>query len=409
MLTIADLVERDSNFLAVKGRRRLNDREAALLNAAYVVAESQLSKYKVRVEKRSGDQRVEQERARIAVIRAQAMVQVERIGKWLNTPYIEYFPDGNSVTETEVGKNENEVVSRKLLPARAEPARNDSEVAKALPGWAKPVVLFIEQTFARMTPLTTALWFLIVVVAFIALGWAQKSYLESSFDYIAKENTRLQSENLDLRTKLDNTDLAIAQSAQDSRIISGLQAESDRLKGQLQAAIEKEKQVRDESQAKLIELQQQQAETILKFQENADAATRSQIEALSEAKLRLQSDLASKEAVISDLNSRNETISREGSDDKALIAQHERTISDLNSSVAQQQTQLRTLQSLRSQKNALVAFTNSILELVNEVLYEARYSRVNPYERREDFTSGFLKLRNASKSTLDDLGIRASM
>ena len=52
MPTIAEAVENDDNYSTVKGRKKLSDREAALLNAAYVVAESELAKVKVRYEKR---------------------------------------------------------------------------------------------------------------------------------------------------------------------------------------------------------------------------------------------------------------------------------------------------------------------------------------------------------------------
>lgn len=418
MPTIAQYVEKDTNFLKVKGRKKLSDRESALLNAAFVVAEAQLAKLKVKYEKKAGDQRVEQERVKTATIATMAAAKIEGFGKWLTTPYIEYFPhpqtaenviEGQIVDVSVSEQSTNNEVHAAELVGKNELDRNDRGVADALPGWSKPVVLFIEQTFAKMTPLTTALWFLIVVTAFVALGLAQKTYLESSYDHLGEQNKRLLAANSELNEKLKQFDTFEAQASQDKKVISGLQADIERLKSEVQAADKQLTTRNEEYQQKLVELQTQQQQTIAKYQENTDAATKSQIEALSEAKLRLQNENASKENKISLLAKENESLVRTKEENAGLILRQEKTIRDLNTSAAQQQKQLRSLQHVRGQKNTLVAFSNSVLELVNEVLYERRYLRVNPYERREDFTMGFNKLRKASKETLDNLGIRESM
>ena len=416
MPTIVQAVEKDKNFSNIKGRKRLNDRESALLNAAYVVAEAELSKLKIKYEKKSGDHRVEQERTKTATIAT--MARIEGFGKFLTTPYLEYFPDKEKLSEDIIIEGECNLtpndssgnpVENRTQSSSPMYSKSHNGVAESLPGWSKPVILFIEHTFARMTPLTTALWFMIFVAAAIGLGWAQKSYLESNYDFMAKENLRLKEEATKHSGNFEKYSLLEAESDKKNKIISGLKADNANLNGVNIKIKEENSYQSSKFQNELLELQQQQQIAISKFQENTDAATKSQISALTEAKLRLEAENSIQNENYIKLKTKNESLLIETSDNKVLIGNQEKSITDLNNSAIQQQSQIRALQNVRSQKNTLVAFTNSILELVNEVLYEPRYLRTNPYERKDDFTKGFKKLRSPLRDTLDQLVIRKTM
>lgn len=418
MPTIVQYVEKDANFLKIKGRKKLSDRESALLNAAFVVAESQLSKLKVKYEKSTADKRVEQERVKTATIATIAAIRIEGFGKWLNTPYIEYFSNDHSsdnVTEGQIIEQDRPIQladhvkqSDKLI-TDSSTGYSDRSVADALPGWSRPIVLFIEQTFARMTPLTTALWFLIITMAFIALGIAQKSYLEGSFEHLGDENERLLAQESEFKENLEKLKIVEAQALQDKNMISSLRADNEEIRGEAEdaktnlALKTKEFQLRFETQ------ESQHQNVINSLQENADVAIKSQLEALTATKLRLQSENNSKNDQIDRLTEEADDFKQKYNKNEVTVKNQANTISDLNTSIENQELRLLSLQQERSQKNTLIAFNNSILELVNEVLYKRRYRRVNPYERKEDFTEGFNKLRRASKSTMDDLGIRKSM
>lgn len=414
--TIAQIVEEDSNFKKVKGRKGLSDRESALLNASYVVAEAELSKLKVKFERKAGDERVALERVEAVSFIAKAASTFEGVGRWLNTPYLEFLPRKESEVKNIIGevidanelKNSNNKTSNAV--SNKSDSKNDRVVAESLPGWSRPVVLFIEQTFAQMTPLTTAIWFFIIVIAFIALGFAQKSYLESNYDYISNENNRLKEQVVELNKKLESYGALESQSAQDKNIIDGLKSDNEQLKGKVQTLQENNNSINADFQRKIVDLQAQQQIAIAKFQENADAATKGQIEGLSQSKLRLEKENYLMADEIKQLKDKASDLKANLEVRDKAVAKQDNTIRGLNSTTEQQQEQIRSLQDERAQKLILVAFTNGVLELVNDVLYEPRMFRVNPYERRDDFTKGFEKLRQAStKPKLDSLGIREAM
>jgi hypothetical protein len=211
MTTIAERVEGNKNYQKIKGRKKLSEREASLLNSAYVVAENELSKLKVKVERKSGDARVEQQKVVTMGVALSFSEGIKSFGGFLVRPYGENrqrIPlQSHELIDTVAGNTyqQDEIIDS---PVKNEPKNPDLKAAThstavdSLPSWPKAIVLFIEHGFSKMSPLTTAIWFLIIVSGAIAFGWAQKTYLTSTYNHVIEENKRQTSKISELEGSL---------------------------------------------------------------------------------------------------------------------------------------------------------------------------------------------------------------
>jgi hypothetical protein len=417
MPTIAEAVENDDNYSTVKGRKKLSDREAALLNAAYVVAESELAKVKVRYEKKVGDHRVQKEKTKTAVLATLASSKIKGIAEFLVTPYIDHAP--RELTSDSKNKSgeiiEGEIIKERVNEIDDDEKNENSQISKereaveAAPAWSKSIIFFIEHLFAKLSPLTTAIWFLLLVAAAGAAGWAQKTYLESNYDHLNKTNERLEKELESLTDQKIKIESLEAEKLTNEKLISGLNAEIETLKTSASdLEVEIGKQATD-FQNQLVDLQNKQAQTIVSFQENLDIASKNQIEALTESNKRLELEAINLKVEIDQQKQLISALESTAKADLISIEKQSSTIEDLNGTVSLLNEQLTSANQASGQLSAVVAFTNSTIALVDEVLYKPRVTRSLVIERREDFTSGFEKLRKTSKNTLDLLGIRSSM
>jgi len=406
MQSFASIVEDNEQFQLAKGRRKLDEREQALLNAVYHVAEFELSKLRLSYTRKAAEAKQERERRnfmRIALTLVGPEGRRAAIG-FLTRPYIDYFKPPE-ILEASTSDMPAEAKDAEPTPKSNSAPHSSGKkdqpyrsMVEAFTGWPKAALLFVESSFARMSPLTTAVWFAIVVVGATAFGWAQRTYLVGTYDYfkqraaqvdVAEEQLReakTRAENASLEKRSTELELSAANKALEA-------AKRDRATEQA------------EWQRRLQELRDDNRKTQELLSKNAGEAVQNKLAAL-DAKV-TAFETAKDEAV----KARDEAIAKaEGlARDKELLESKLQEIKrDLETEKQTAKTEKdRADAAQRGATNgrALAAFSNSLIALVSEVFFDKRTREGELWQRRKEFQAKFDQLSSDHASALDSLGV----
>src|SRR5262249_42955121 len=126
---------------------------------------------------------------------------------FMTRPYMDYFRPAPvaaiaAPTEHKEPEGPKQLEGSQAAESETEPdpsERTYRSMVESFSGWPKAGLLFIENTFARMSPLTTAIWFGIVIAGAGALGWAQRTYLHATYDYYRERSAKLDQREAELK------------------------------------------------------------------------------------------------------------------------------------------------------------------------------------------------------------------